>query len=1087
LLTLLLGASARGAEETAFFETKVRPLLVERCLECHGEKKQKGGLRLDSKSGWEKGGESGTALVPGKAEESLLIKAISYLDKDLQMPPKKQLALEEVAVLKEWIRRGAPDPRLAPIASAETKPDQDEWADAFQKRLDWWSLKPLRDAALPSVSDETWTREPVDQFIRAGLDGAGLAPASRAEPEVLLRRLSQVLTGLPPAPELRARFLEQWQTDPAATYETLVDELLASPHFGEHFARHWMDVVRYTDTYGYEWDIAAKGSHEYRDYLIRAFNGDVSYRQFVTEQLAGDLLPEPRIDRELGLNESLIGPMFYHLGEHRHGNSTAFNGIHQDMVNNKIDAFSKAFLATTVACSRCHNHKLEAVSQRDYYALAAVFMTPRWISRVVDAPGKNDTAIAKLKELRGALRTALAAQWRAALKDRAWSRAELESAIVGKIVPPATAPATPKIEDIEHPIARLLQSEGDAEKSWHDLTAEWKSARAQRIKANAAFTTVADFREAKLPEGWISEGEGMQHGWVDDGTPLIALEGEAMVARLLPRGFHTNALSSKLPGALILPPNAPAAGRTISVQMAGGEFGGSLVTIENALLDEAIAFQNTTEPAWKAFAGVKLAKGFSQVTTTLATSSLIANFPPRIGLIKGLPMTDPGYDKRSWISITGIVEHDKAGAPQDPLDQFVSLYELPTPASPEEALQRIGAWLSGAVVRWCDGQPRDGDVRVVNWLLAKKLLPNHAEPESAAAALAEYRRVEAGLAFPHTVNSMDERGRARAAYPINVRGNVDALGEFVGPDFLSMFVGRNDVAKSAGSGRLELAESLLRPDHPLTSRVYVNRVWHWIFGAGLVETPDDFGRLGGKPSHPELLDYLAREFMREGWSTKTLIRRLVLSETFRQGGAVTAAARERDPGNRLLHHYPTRRLEAEGIRDALLAVSGRLDPQLYGRPIEPPRALADPQKRLLSGPLDGDGRRSLYLKMSIMAPPVFLTGFNLPDLKLPTGRRDVTNVPTQALTMLNDPFVSAMAKHWAGQLLETTSATPDERVRAMFVQAFAREPLPSETQRWTAALADFATPGSSDAMHDEAAWAQLAHAFFNTKEFIYYR
>jgi hypothetical protein len=413
------------------------------------------------------------------------------------------------------------------------------------------------------------------------------------------------------------------------------------------------------------------------------------------------------------------------------------------------------------------------------------------------------------------------------------------------------------------------------------------------------------------------------------------------------------------------------------------------------------------------------------------------------------------------------------------------LYERAAPASAEESVQ---AWLKGAVNRWCDGHAKDGDVRLVNWLLAKNLLPNRAEPGTPTAALlAEYRRVEAGIAFPRTVNSMDERGRPRAMYAINVRGNPDALGELVAPDFLSMFARRNEVAKSAGSGRLELAESLLRPDHPLTSRVYVNRVWHWIFGAGIVETPDDFGRLGGKPSHPELLDYLAREFMREGWSTKTLIRRLVLSETFQQSGAVTAAARERDPGNRLLHHYATRRLEAEGIRDALLAVSGRLDPQLYGRPIEPPRALADPQKRQLSGPLDGDGRRSLYLKMSIMAPPVFLTGFNLPDLKLPTGRRDVTNVPTQALTMLNDPFVSAMAKHWAAQLLKTTAASPEERLRAMFVQAYAREPLPIETQRWTAALADFATPGCNELMQDEAAWAQLAHAIFNTKEFIYYR
>jgi hypothetical protein len=333
---------------------------------------------------------------------------------------------------------------------------------------------------------------------------------------------------------------------------------------------------------------------------------------------------------------------------------------------------------------------------------------------------------------------------------------------------------------------------------------------------------------------------------------------------------------------------------------------------------------------------------------------------------------------------------------------------------------------------------------------------------------------------------MDERGRDRAVYPLNVRGNPDTPGELISPDFLQMFAGHNGVAQSQASGRMELAESLLQPDHPLTSRVYVNRVWHWVFGTGLVETPDDFGRLGGRPSHPELLDWLAREFMNEGWSTKKLVRRLVLSQTFRQGSALSAAAREKDPGNRLLHHYPTRRLEAEGIRDALLAVSGRLDPQLYGRPIEPPRALEDPQKRLFSGPLDGGGRRSLYLKMSIMAPPVFLVGFNLPDLKLPTGRRDVTNVPGQALTMLNDPFVGEMAKRWAARLLKEPHNTPEERVRAMFIDAFARTPQPAETERWTAALADFATP-EHGTMQDEAAWAQLAHAIFNTKEFLYYR
>ena len=449
IITLALTASIAIAEDFTFFESKVRPLLVERCIECHGVEKQKGDLRLDSQSGWQKGGESGAALVAGKPEESLLIKAVSYVDKDLQMPPKKQLAPEEVVVLKEWIKQGAPDPRTAVVATA-AKAVNHEWEEAFQKRLDWWSLKPLRTVQPPTVQDAAWSREPVDRFIRAALDAAELAPAVAAEPEVLLRRLSLVLTGLPPTPEQRERFLQHWQRDAGAAYETLVDEMLASPHYGEHFARHWMDVVRYTDTYGYEWDNPAKGAHEYRDYLIRIFNGDVSYQQFVKEQLAGDLLPEPRIHRELGLNESLIGPMFYHLGEHRHGSSLMFNGIHQEMVNNKIDAFSKAFIATTVACARCHDHKLEAVSQHDYYALAAVFTTPRWTSRIADAPTKNDAAIAKLSALRSAIRRELANEWQsrisrlhpATLRDWAVNnRTSLELAKPG---------------EVPHPLARLI-------------------------------------------------------------------------------------------------------------------------------------------------------------------------------------------------------------------------------------------------------------------------------------------------------------------------------------------------------------------------------------------------------------------------------------------------------------------------------------------------------------------------------------------------------------------------------------------------------------------------------------------------------
>jgi len=1074
-IACLLAVAARADDKLAFFESKVRPLLVAKCVECHGDKKQKGGLRLDSRAAWQKGGEFGPAIVPGKPEESLLIKAVQFADKDLQMPPKQPMTAAEVAVLVEWVKSGAADPRVEAVVSKQ--PKNDEWAAEFQKRLDWWSLKPLSRGQPPTVADANWGREPFDRFIKAKLDAATLNPAPPAEPEVLLRRLSFILTGLPPTPALRERFLAASRIDAVKAYESLDDELLASPHFGERFARHWMDVARYTDTYGYEWDNPAKGSHEYRDYLIRAFNGDLPYDQFLKEQLAGDLLPTSRINTSLGVIESLIGPMFYHMGEHRHGSSLVFNGVHQEMVNNKIEAFSKAFLGVTVACARCHDHKLEAVSQRDYYALGAVFMTPRWTSRVIDAPGKNDAAIVKLKELRGLIRQELATQWRpVAVTPDVW-RPLLD----------AKGPA-PTVNDVTYPLSKFLKPGADVEAQWKALAAEWTTTRAQRLHANEAFKPLADFAKPGLPAGWVTDGDGFTHGYVDDGTPLVALDGDAVVSRLLPHGYHTHALSSKLPGVLRMPPMSAVPGSQVSLKLAGGQFGGYLQIHENAFQGEEVTFLANPNPEWRAFADIGPKHGITRYTYDFATASLNPNFPPRTGLAAGLPNNDFGHDKRSWLSVTGIVGHHSGGAPQDTLDAFAGLYDGPAPKTIEEANRRLAAWLTAAVARWCDGKPKPGDQHILDWLLANKLLPNTAGPGSKLAALvAEYRKVEAGIAFPRTVNSMDERGTAKAGLAFNARGNVDAVGEFVPPDFISMFAGKNAVAKSPGSGRLELAESLVNPDHPLTSRVYVNRVWQWAMGAGLVATPDDFGHLGDKPSHPELLDFMAREFVREGWSTKKLLRRLVLSQTFRQSGTVTESARGRDPGNRLRHHYPTRRLEAEAIRDSLLAVSGRLDPALYGRPILPPRPVEDSSKRLYAGPLDGHGRRSLYTQLSIMDPPKFLVGFNLPDLRLPTGRRDETNVPAQALILLNDPLVTAMAKHWAKGLIAVPHADAAARVRAMFVTAYSREPTAAETTRWTAAAKDFATPGVADFMRDEDAWARVAHAVFNTKEFINYR
>ena len=1060
-------------EKLAFFEAKVRPLLQTRCLDCHGSDSQEAGLRLDFRQAWEVGGITGPAIVQGKPEDSLLMAAVRYLDKDLRMPPDRPLSVDETELFRQWIADGAVDPRNGTVAPVTQHASA--WESEFRKRLDWWSLKPPVLAQPPTAADPVWNQSGIDQWVYSSLGKAGLTPVPQADPDVLVRRMSVVLTGLPPTPELQQEFQRRWHQGSQPALSWLADSLLNSPHFGEHFARHWMDCVRYTDTYGYEWDNPAKGSWEYRDYLIRAFNEDVPYDTLVREQLAGDLLSSPRIHQQQHVNESLIGPMFYHLGEHRHGSSLQFNGIHQEMMNNKIDAFSRVFLATTVACARCHDHKLEAVSQKDYYALGAVFMTPRWASRPIDDPASVSETIEQLKNLRTEIRMALAGRW---------SQQPVTLDALQRVV--ADQPAAPAIDDVTWPVAALLADRSKMVETWSRLEQEWLQTRDTRAAASMGFQTQGELGTGKLPDGWVMEGAGFEHGSVPDGTPRISLQGNSVIAQFLPAGLHSHALSPKLPGVLRMPPQHQVPGRHVSVKLAGGEFAGTLILDENALQNESVAFLKQDEPSWRTYTDADLKNGVTRVTVDFATASLNPNFPPRTGVAPGLPNDDPGYDKQSWISICGISLHDAAGVPPESLNQYHALFMRGTPRDPEDAELKLLGWLNECVNRWGRNETSAADRVVLQWLLNRGLIQNAVDSTPELTELVRrYRELEQTLRLPRTVNSMDERLVAKHGAYLNIRGNVDTPGEFVAPDFLSAFAGKNTVAAASGSGRLELAESLLAPDHPLTARVYVNRLWQWIFGTGLVASPDDFGRLGDRPSHPELLDWLAHNLIQNGWSTKQIVRQMILSQTFLQSGIPASLATERDPMNRLRHHYPTRRMDAESIRDAMLLVSGRLDPQLYGRPINPVRTVEDSAKRLFSGPLDGNGRRSLYLTMSIMDPPKFLKTFDLPDLKLPTGRRSETSVPGQSLLMLNDPLVHLLADQWSSRLCSIPHATAEERITQMFLQAFSRRPSDEELRAWKALVDEFA--GTNEQQTNSTAWAAVAHTIFNTAEFLYYR
>lgn len=1091
---LVAGAGAApAAPETdeQFFQLKVEPLLVARCYECHSHgKKIKSGLALDSRSGWERGGEHGPALIPGAPEKSRLITAVQYADKDLQMPPKQKLPDGEIAVLVEWVKRGAPDPRST-ITAVNT-----DWESVYRERLGWWSLQPVSKPPPPLVQNTAWPGNPVDNFILAGLEAKGLKPAPEADRRTLARRLSFALTGLPPQPKDVERFVAR--KSPGA-YEELVQSLLASPHFGERWARHWMDVVHYADTHGYEWDTPAKNAWLYRDYLIRAFNADVPFQQLVLEQIAGDLIP-PRADKRTGLNESILGPMAMRLGERRHGDNADAEGVTQEAVGNIIDTVSKGFLATTVACAQCHDHKLDAVAQRDYYGLAGILTSTRWGARPISTKDPNPPVIRELKELKRRIRDELLQLWRGAQNSLA-AKINVRPSDDGK---PADAKASD--QDKGKPpfpgsMPALWRHLHDAmtngisfPEAWVKLAAEFPSERVKRMDGNRTnLHLLADFSRAEVPAGWEMEGLGFQHGLVKDGEMVIADEGDAALALLLPAGRWSHVWSARLAGAVrsrLLESNPPL---TFSVGYAGGQRAARSLIVDNAFHSERMQFLKQPLPGWVTLTNGNwptLAGGTDQsprrVYLEFVTKSLNNYFPPRTKY-DGLKESDL-TDERSWFGVTRVYQHAPGQPPADELTRFTPLFTAPAPQSKEELAQRLTALILAAVERWrqeaCDSE----DVRLINEALSAKWLPN--EPLSnptLAQWVSRYRETERRLQPERVIGTAEDWHEGRDER-IAVRGSYTDLGEPVPRGNIRFLGGPAPRAVPESCGRLEFAINLASEQNPLTARVFVNRVWHHLYGAGLVRTVDDFGHLGEKPSHPELLDWLAQRFMADGWSLKKLVKLLVTSATWRQSSIASEAALAADPENRLWHHLPLRRLEAEAIRDAMLSVSGRLDDSLFGPPIDPYRNAEDDAKRLFSGPLDGNGRRSLYVKMTLMEPPKFLALFNQPIPKLTAGRRDATNVPDQALALLNDPFVLAMAKHWSERVLKGNSKSAEARVQQMFAAAFARPPQPDETARLVMLAQRSAELRGIEAgawLTCQPVWQDVAHAIFNLKEFIY--
>ena len=1083
-LWLGLGSGLAATPEADFFERKIRPVLAEQCFECHSaeSKSVKGGLRLDGRAVLLAGGDTGPAVVPGNPQQSLLIKALSHADPDLAMPPKKPRLPESVQTdFARWIADGAlwPQDNSAPVSK--------KFDLEARKQAQAWLWQSPQRQTLPAVTNTAWPQSPVDQFILARLEQNGLRPAVPVDAGTWLRRVTFGLTGLPPTRVELQEFLAD--RTPEAR-ERVVDRLLASPHFGERWARHWMDLMRYAETRGHESDFQIANAWQYRDYLIRAFNADVPYPQFLLEHLAGDTLPEPRLRPGTELNESVLATGWAFLGEENHSPVD----IRQDeceRIDNKVDVFTKSFLGLTVACARCHDHKFDPISTQDYYALTGFMLSSSYRQVRFESMENNRRMAGELATLRERTWPELAGTVGRHGRSQAGTLARSAQVAVGlgdgatadSDVPPALVEfwreqfrgAALDPAHTLHPwLVRALQERQEvsalAPVSW---------TRPESLSAETR--VIADFtRMGQQP--WKADGEAF-------GPGPVALGAAVPVLNSFPFGFQQYGAARRDPfwnRLALAPGNESDSGELAATSRAGQMVRTPTVTLGSGQLHYLI-------------------RGKTRVYVGVDSHLMVAG-PLHRQLVRRF---DTGTSlEPQWVShdlklYAGHRAHVEFGPDGDAPLEILMVVEAPETPQAKPGVPLIAttlpasgtAWTAGleaaliAASDWLEGRPNPSVTALPladwlarnasNWAVPLEGVRQFEQDQKALADQVQWVSRTAVAWFDGT--GVDEF--------VLVRGKPFKNGPLAPRSLPTAFGSSATFTNVATSGRLELGLQLMDPANPLVSRTLVNRVWHHLFGRGLVPTVDNFGTLGEPPTHPELLDHLAWQFRAEDQgSVKRLIKRLVLTQTYAMSHrAADPQAAEADPGNRLWHRIPVRRLEAEAIRDTTLVISGRFDPAVGGPPV--PVHLTEfvvgrgrPDK---SGPLDGQGRRTLYLEVRRNFLPTTLLTFDSPTPFSTVGRRNVTNVPAQALALMNDPFFHEQAAVWAGRMIrEMPSGEAEARIRWLYETAFARLPSSSELAACQDSLREFrelqGTPDNSPQV-----WTDLCHALMSANDFIY--
>ncbi|MEW4561611.1 PSD1 and planctomycete cytochrome C domain-containing protein [Bremerella sp. JC770] len=1059
-----------------FFEKDIRPILAKRCYECHGPDSETpgGGLFLTSRGALLEGGDSGPSIVVGKSDESLLIEAIHY-DGIYQMPPKSRMPEEEIAKLEQWVTRGAAWP-----LSDEKNTPRKEVFDLAQRKAEHWAWQPVTRPAVPNVKNEAWIKDPVDRFILAKIEDANLAPNGPAEPAMLLRRLHFDLTGLPPTPQQVEAFL----ADPSpAAIEKVVDELLASPRFGEHWGRHWLDLVRYAESRGHEFDYAIPNAYEYRDYVIRALNEDLPYNELVVEHIAGDLMDKPRMHPETGHNESVLGTGFWHLGDWVHS-PVDIRKDETDRFDNMLDVMNKAFLGLTVTCARCHDHKFDAISQADYYAQMGFLQSSAYRQVRFESAEHNRQVAQSLDKLNDEFQSQARSAYQRGV-DQSASRWEKDwqspDSAWGKRLAEAA-------QDPQHPLhywARLLTEPQDQRPQVIAEARQWVDKQvAQMASYNGQQVHVYD---QLPPRKWRTDGEVFGHhpqpagafDWnatAEGGIAGVRTVGAAVYdtrwGKLkLHRGVQedfgkirgwnragrtlktdTFALNDGRMHYLV-----KGSGRAFAVvdshRLVQGPLHG--VTVKEWKSDDATTARWITQDL-RDYQGHAVHIEFSPIDDQPLEILQVAEGPQPPHVMNGQTMAAR--------ALGGVLNDSDVST-----ERFVQILKH-APESPETA--PLADWL------------------VRNW---NTVVPDQARPweELASAYHEQSKQLLASVKWrSRTAPGMWDNSAEQEV--LLIRGNTKNPSSEVERQLLTAIDGGASPFDPHGSGRLQLAHQMMDANNPFASRVAVNRVWHYLMGRGIVRSVDNFGVLGELPTHPQLLDYLATEFVEDGWSLKRMIRRVVLSQTYQMSSVQAGSAEEADPKNDLFHRAEVKRLSGEAIRDSLLLVSGSLNETMYG-PSVPVHLTSFMQGRGRpgeSGPLDGAGRRSVYLEVRRNFLSPMMLAFDTPQPITTIGRRNQSNVPAQSLILLNDPFVIGQCEQWARQAIARTPDDTQLRIEQMIQQAFSRKPTPQElvlAQQFLESHGQTLSIAPQEVASSVELWRDLAHVLVNAKPFIFVR